>query len=121
MFYRCDSLQYLDVSYFNTKKAINMKELFRLTNSLLWLNLSNFDIYDETVVENMLLDSNPNLILCYNESKMPNTFLVQAKNYKNSCKQLCIMNNKKYFFDKEICVKNCFDEIVYKYESGYML
>ena len=116
MFYRCDSLKYLDVSNFNTGKVTNMISLFSLTKVLISLNLSSFDIYDETDVTEILLNSNPNLILCYNESKMPNSFLVQARSYQNSCKQLCIMNNKKYFFDKEMCVENCFDETVYKFE-----
>ena len=86
MFYNCHSLQYLDVSSFNTEKITNMATLFISTSSLLSLNLSSFDIYDSTSVINILQNSNPNLILCYNESKMPSHFLEQVSAYENSCK-----------------------------------
>ena len=52
----------------------NMMYLFSLNKVLLSLNLSNFDIYNETVVENMLLDSNPNLIYL----KMSNYDIVET-------------------------------------------
>ena len=47
---------------------------------------------------------------------MPDHFLEHVKNYKNNCFELCIMINKKYILDKEMCVFNCFSETVYKYE-----
>ena len=55
-------------------------------------------------------------ILCYNESKMPSHFLEQVNGYINSCKQLCIMNSKKFILDTKICVYNCYYETIYKYE-----
>ena len=116
MFYGCISLEYLDISNFDTKLINNMENAFFNTSSLLSLNLSNFDIHDSTNVANILLYSNPNLILCYNESKMPPNFFEQANGYINSCKELCIMNSKKFIPDNEICVDNCFNEAVYKYE-----
>ena len=116
MFWNCNSLQYLDVSNFNTKKITYLDNLFILTSSLKFLNLSSFEIYDTTTVNNILLSTNPNIILCYNESKMPSHFIAQVSNYENSCLKLCIMNNKKYILDLEMCIDNCYEENNYKFE-----
>ena len=116
MFFNCHSLKYLDVSNFNTEKINNMKWLFIYTGSLLSLNLSSFIIYNTTNVENMLGGSNTNLILCYNETKMPSKFLEHVNIYENSCEKLCIMRLKKFIIEIETCVDNCFSETFYKYE-----
>ena len=116
MFYNCDSLQYLDITSFNTEQINNMNELFISTVSLKSLNLSNFIIFDTTTIENIFDGTNDKIILCYDESKMPSHFLNQAKNYENSCKKLCIMNSKKFILDIEMCVDNCYNETIYKYE-----
>ena len=116
MFYNANKLKYLDVSTFNTEKIKNLDNVFIYTRSLLFLNLSSFTIYDDTSINNFLGNTNLNVILCYNASKMPDHFLEHVKNYKNNCFELCIMINKKYILDKEMCVFNCFSETVYKYE-----
>ena len=52
---------------------------------IIFLNLSSFDIYASTKVGSILGGCNQYLILCYNESKMPNHFLNEVKKYENSC------------------------------------
>ena len=118
MFYNANQLKYLDVSTFNTEKVKNksMDTVFISTRNLLFLNLSSFTIYNDTAINNFLTSTYSGIILCYNESKMPDHFLDHVKNLENSCFKLCIMLNKKYILDKEMCVFNCFSEVEYKYE-----
>ena len=116
MFQNCDSLEYLDVSNFNTEQINNMNNLFSYTGSLKFLNLSSFTIYITTTIEDIFKETNPQIILCYNESKMPDHFLVKALYYENCCRDLCIMKNKKFILEIEMCVDNCYSENDYKYE-----
>ena len=112
MFWGCGSLQYLDVSNFNTRKMNNLNNLFIFTSSLKFLNLSSFDIYDTTLVNNILGSTNRNIILCYNESKMPSHFLTQVNGLTNSCSKLCLMRNMKWILTLEMCVDNCYNETI---------
>ena len=93
-----------------------MATLFISCESLLFLNLTNFAIYDTTNVERILDNCNPNLILCYDESKMPSHFKSEVRQYGNSCLKVCIMNSKKFILNIEMCVDNCYSEIFYKFE-----
>lgn len=88
-----------------------MATLFISCESLLFLNLTNFAIYDTTNVERILDNCNPNLILCYDESKMPSHFKSEVRQYGNSCLKVCIMNSKKFILNIEMCVDNCYSEI----------
>ena len=115
MFYNCRSLEYLDISSFNTEKITNMGTLFNSCINLKSLNLSSFTIYDSTIV-NSIFGYITNIILCYNESKMPSHFLDVVNRYENSCLKLCIINSKKYILEIEMCVNDCFKEDIYKYE-----
>jgi len=116
MFYNCGILEFLDISNFNTEKITNMETLFIDCRNLKSLNLSSFTIYDNTNINRIFANDNSNLILCYNESKMPSHFLNEANRFENSCRKLCIMNSKKFILDKEMCVDNCYNEDIYKYE-----
>ena len=89
MFYR--------LSNFNTEKISNMNKLFIYTKNLKFLNLSSFTIYDTTTIVDIFNDTNPELILCYNESKMPEHFLEKAKYYENCCRDVCIMQKLKIY------------------------
>ena len=42
--------------------------------------------------------------------------MTEVSQYENSCLKVCIINSKKFILDLEICVDNCFNELVYKYE-----
>ena len=116
MFYNCENLKFLDVSNFNTKKITKMENAFIYCKKLIFLNLSSFDIYDYTTVRYILGGRDDRLILCYNESKMPNHFLNEVKRFENSCLKVCLMNSKKYILEIEMCVNNCYEETYYKYE-----
>ena len=58
-----------------------MENAFIYCKKLIFLNLSSFDIYDYTTVRYILGGRDDRLILCYNESKMPNHFLEEVKRY----------------------------------------
>ena len=47
---------------------------------------------------------------------MPSHFLNEVNRFENSCQKLCIMISKKFILDKEMCVDNCYNEDIYKYE-----
>ena len=48
MFQRCEELEYLDLSNFNTSNVADMSWMFNQCNKLKYLNLSNFSIKGET-------------------------------------------------------------------------
>ena len=116
MFYNCHNLEFLDVSSFNTENINNLNTFFIDCNKLKSLNLSGFAIFDTTNVNDILKNADSNLLLCYNESKMPSKFLEQAIKFENSCLKLCLMISKKYILETEMCVDNCYSETYYKYE-----
>ena len=47
---------------------------------------------------------------------MPSHFINEVKQFENSCLKLCIMNLKKFILEIEMCVDNCYNEDIYKYE-----
>ena len=81
MFYDCEELKYLDISSFNTTKVNNMRKLFEQTKILIYLNLLNFYIFNSTDVNNILSQINPDVILCYNESRVSDNFTYEARNF----------------------------------------
>ena len=95
---------------------LNLNNLFYQTKTLKFLNLSSFTIYNTTQINNFLGNTNATIILCYNESKMPENFIAKVSSFTNSCLKLCIMNSMKYILATEMCVDNCYSETVYKYE-----
>ena len=117
MFYNCSSLEHLDISNFDTEKIENFEYMFYSTSSLKSLNLSNFMILEGINIDKILFNSNPNVILCYNESKVTSQFIESVNQYENSCKKLCNMDSKKFIPDLGKCVDNCYySETEYKYE-----
>ena len=53
MFYRCDVLQSLDLSSFDTSHVTNMSEMFRESEGLTTLNLSSFNTSSVTTMKQM--------------------------------------------------------------------
>ena len=56
MFYDCNSLQFLDLSNFNTSNANNMIEMFSSCNSLAFIDLSNINTINVTNMSYMFSD-----------------------------------------------------------------
>ena len=73
----------------------------------------NFDILDPTTVTKILTEINPNVLLCYDENRVSDDFKNEAKDFENGCKDICIMNGKKYILSLEKCVSDCNSETVY--------
>ena len=117
MFYNCYTLEALDITNFNTEKITNLGGLFINCNNLKTLNLSNFVINDENIIiGSMIAANNPNLILCFNKSMMPSSFLNEVSQYENNCLKVCLINSKKFILKNEMCVENCNGENIDKYE-----
>ena len=58
MFYDCNSLISLDLSNFNTQNVTNMRRMFCECNSLISLDLSNFNTQNVTNMYNIFYDCN---------------------------------------------------------------
>ena len=73
-----------------------MESMFGSCTKLKTLNLSNFVINDENIIiGSMIAANNPNLILCFNKSMMPSSFLNEVSQYENNCLKVCLINSKK--------------------------
>ena len=59
MFYGCERIENIDLSYFNTSQVTDMSYMFYDCMELKTLNISNFYVSDRTILNNMFyLDSN---------------------------------------------------------------
>ena len=114
MFNLCKSLKYLDISNFRNEKIETMENFCSSTFSLISLNISKLNISKS--YQNFFSNTNPNIILCYDENEIPDDFLLQVNSYNNNCNYFCILDNKKFIPEISICVDNCSSELVYKYE-----
>ena len=66
MFQRCYSINYLDLSNFNTSKVINMHSMFELCTNLTSLDLSNFDTSNVTDWGGTFIDISSNVEIITN-------------------------------------------------------
>ena len=116
-FYNCSSLKSLDVSNFNTECVITMENMFFNCQSLISLNLSNFDLTSVFYFSNMFYNLNENFTYCYNKDYIKPEFQRELSPYENDCEKICILNSKKYIYEKGKCVLNCSNEDdLYKFE-----
>ena len=53
MFYTCEKLTQLDVSFFKTSNVKNFNQMFQFCTNLKFLNLSNFDTNINETMKNM--------------------------------------------------------------------
>ena len=121
IFYNCRSLISLDLKSFNTSSVTNMGYMFYNCSSLTSLNLSNFQISSLCDMTKMFNGCNNELIYCINtnNNNENNNLLKQLTDtlfYNNNCSYLCFIQSKKYIFEKEKCLLNCYDDNYYKYE-----
>ena len=121
MFESCNSLNYLDLQGFDTSNVQDMNRLFFNCVSLTTLNLSSFDTSKVSNTTSMFEGCNENILYCINnkESNQQNKLLSELIDHSfqnNNCSQLCFLENKKYIFEKEKCLINCYDDNSYKYE-----
>jgi len=121
MFRNCYSLTDLEMQSFDTASVTNMFGMFINCTSLTTLNLSNFDTSSLTNKTNMFDGCNNTLLYCIinKDNTIQNKILqvLTGNSFNNNnCSQLCFYKNKKYIFEKEQYVINCYDDDIYKFE-----
>jgi flagellar basal body-associated protein FliL len=89
--------------------------MFYLCDSLEYINLTNFNS-NITSSSGMFNFCNPNLIYCIDDNK-EYQILSELKNYKKSCSDMCTKYYlKKYIKEDNSCIDSCSTEIIYKYD-----
>ena len=114
MFSNCKSLISLDLSTFNTSLVTSMKMMFNNCESLKFLELDNFDFSSVSDMTDILNGCNDNLIYCIKNDN--DSFLLSNYSYENNCSYICQSKSKKYIYENNNCVDNCFDDEIYKFE-----
>ena len=156
MFERCSNLETLNFYNFDTSKVLDITNIFVLCislvslnlnsfdisqvttfwfsffrcSNLLYLNLNNFALKSDAKLYSMFSEANPNLKLCYDNSKA-SLFSTQYTNMENKCDEICYQGNIYicYSDDKpcpvgynylipgsKSCVINCHDDKIFKYK-----
>jgi len=120
MFYECESLIYLNINNFNIKNDCNLGSMFRDCSSLTSLNLSNFEITDNTIYENIFFGVSENLIYCVNDEFYEK---IKSDMNKKKCaiRDNCIPNwhkkSRKLIYDSSgPCIEYCNETEKFKYE-----
>ena len=119
-FAECNSLTTLDLSNFDTSSTISMVKMFYNCSSLRTLNLNNFKTSSLSNMMEMFSACNNELIYCVNNKNNQENKILKLLTdnffYNNNCSFFCFIQSKKYIFEKEKCLLNCFDDNNYKYE-----
>ena len=93
-----------------------MENLFYGCKSLISLNLYNFTFENVSDFTNIFYGSYPYLSLCINTSKaLKISQYIQS--IKINCSNICFQNNNhKIIIEKNICVDNCTEDPIYKFD-----
>ena len=135
MFDNCISLTSLNLYNFNTSKVISMSKMFYNCSSLISINLINFDTTKQSSISiNSIFYGYKNtLTICLNiikASKIYNAYT--SINY--NCTEICYKDDYYYCLEDKcpngynkliygiikVCIKNCTNDINYKYEYQKM-
>ena len=129
MFEGCSSLVSLNLNRFDVSQVTSFWFMFNQCSNLLSLNLNNFALKSGAAIFSMFGGRNSNLKLCYDNSKA-SRFSSEYYYIRNDCDELSYMDNIYIFSSddrpcpedynylisvKKICVKNCFDDNIFKY------
>ena len=114
MFYGCEELKYLNLLNFNTSSVTKMSYMFDGCKSLQFLNIPLFIENNDLDFSNMFNNFSSNLIYCIKDySKTENIIsLLDEKNTKNNCSNLCFHDNIKFIFEENKCI--CQEDILYE-------
>jgi len=146
MFYACNSLESLDLSSFNTALVTDMSSMFFGCRKLTSLDLSNFDTHNVQSLSAMFYDcvnlkyinfynyynssilsymdlfygTDEGLIICI---KNKSEEYIKSKLASDQCIiNTCTFNkfehHRKIIYSNKICLENCHDDEIYKYEFG---
>ena len=119
MFYGCTSLTSLDLSNFNTKKVITFESMFYDCKYLGFINFYNYNNESLLKINQIFYGTDEDLIICIkNESYIEHLKqqLSPKQCFINDCLNLQQNFIVKIIYDKQICVKDCYYDKLYKYE-----
>jgi len=129
MFEDCSSLISLNLNTFDVSQVTSFWRTFNGCSNLLSLNLNNFVLKSSAHISSKFDGHNSNLKLCYDNSKAFG-FSSVFPSIENNCDELNYMDNIYTFYSddrlcpedyiylisvKNICVKNCFDDNIFRY------
>ena len=131
MFMSCSSLISLDLSNFNIKKVIYFSKMFYGCKNLEFLNISKFKILDQKDIqmphyinanyEQMFTQIPENIVYCIDENNTINydPLMLNPLKYRRCSVLYCQSDwkskKKKFVVEENICLENCFDDLIYKY------
>ena len=120
MFYNCSNVKSLDLSNFNWSKVNNMEGMFGYNNNLEYINFGNSLINDNTIVNDIFINSNKKMVIYVNK-KRPEDFFNNTVQFTivecGDTPSDIIMNS--YTENKIVCVESCnnLDNYKYKYNN----
>ena len=118
MFYNCESLKYLNLKNFDTSSVDSMENMFDGCISLENLNIYSFTENDNLNTNNMFNNISQNLKYCIKEDSKATKIiqLLYEKNIVNNCTDECIAQNGKYIIEKNLCLDDCSKDEQYIFE-----
>ena len=119
MFYGCVSLTSLDLSNFNTKNVISFENMFYDCTYLGYINFYNYNNESLVKMNEIFYGTDEDLIICikngsYMEHLKPKLSSKQC--FINDCPNFSHNIEVKIIYDKQICIKDCYYDELYKYE-----
>ena len=109
----------LNIDNLNTSLVTQMDSTFPYLYKLISLNLNNFDFSKLTHIQDLFTDSNPNMIMCLDKTKVSNKTAEFIEPFLNrsDCNNTCFINPEhKIIVEKNLCIEKCYLDSEYKYE-----
>ena len=124
MFYGCNNLTFINLSNFNIDNVNTVSNIFSDCVNLEYINIKNFangNISDFSKMFNGIIN---NIIICIdlNNKYDIDNILLEINSKKCpviDCSLNWENNRKKIIDEKDICIDNCNDDEIYKYEFKY--
>ena len=122
MFFGCFDLTSLDLSNFNTLNTDNMAFMFYGCKNLRYINFYNFDDTKLQEYNHMFFETSDKLIIYINNQSYPKKIISELYSLKCITYNLSINlegYNPRIIYDKKICINDCLDDEIYRYEYDY--
>ena len=118
LFYQAESLLLLDLSNFDVSLVTSFSHFCFDCKSLIFLNLISFVEANEYINTNDIISSDlTNLNYCIDEEKSPNIYnKIKILSSNKNCNNTCFSKNRKIIKEKKICIDDCKNDNIYKYE-----
>jgi len=120
MFFNCHKLESLDLSNFNTSNVENMGMMFSGCLNLKFIDFKNFEKNLELETSNIFYETNNNLRIYMDNIQVENINNLIPELSDNMCitnnYSMIYINNIKITNDNKICLDDCFNNKIYRYE-----